>query len=652
MNEMRQIKHLFGIMLTMGIALSVVSCAKDYASQDDQSFAETDKVTFGIIKSATWDDPDVIETQTKGTSLNVSALNKFNVLANITGFDKKTLFFFKQGYTKSGSDWTSENIYYWPGSNWKIDFYATNAEIKDDATIEHAIVNKMVDQKDIIVAKQQNVEGDYNKVVGLSFDHILTAVSFKIGSIPYGNIKAIRFENIYTSGVYDMTQTKGKGWSYPGNKIGGCEFTPGGTGLSPDDLHEGDLPLGEGQYFFMIPQTLGDSAKVVIEFADGNKEKNFTLTKNLSGQEWEEGESVTYTMNIYSFDYEDGLEIVDAHYVMPVLKLSTSGFSDDSEWQIEVSADVNTKSAGETPSIQLESDVNPLVPKGYWTDTYTNDGSSARGSSTIRLKGNVSKKELRVFIPENISDKDRNIYLSYKKDGVLISQDTIIQKCPAWNNGIGVERIEDEDYQWGFNWDSSMKITYKMPSGFVAGVYHVLFLIFEDTSYLDDNGNAWFGTWKVTVDFSKIPKLTTATSTDDGLTNTWDIYTFEGVNDASTIMSQLEDGWGGVPDKTLPTNPSEFAAWACARKNSYKVTINTKDDEKMYTPVLEQEDLKWYLPAKEEAKYMTDDTMSGDYWTSTAITDPGTTSYRYKVGGDTAGEDRNEFLHVRAVRKK
>lgn len=46
------------------------------------------------------------------------------------------------------------------------------------------------------------------------------------------------------------------------------------------------------------------------------------------------------------------------------------------------------------------------------------------------------------------------------------------------------------------------------------------------------------------------------------------------------------------------------------------------------------------------------DNLSGDYWTSTAITDLGTTAYKYTAGGSTSSENRNSAIHVRAVRQK
>ena len=61
--------------------------------------------------------------------------------------------------------------------------------------------------------------------------------------------------------------------------------------------------------------------------------------------------------------------------------------------------------------------------------------------------------------------------------------------------------------------------------------------------------------------------------------------------------------------------------------------------------------MKWYLPSKTEAASMTDN-LSGDYWTSTAITDPGTTSWKYTAGGSASSEARKSSIHVRAVRKK
>ena len=85
-------------------------------------------------------------------------------------------------------------------------------------------------------------------------------------------------------------------------------------------------------------------------------------------------------------------------------------------------------------------------------------------------------------------------------------------------------------------------------------------------------------------------------------------------------------------------------------KNRYTLQTETNAGTTVYRPVLAQEDMVWYLPAQNEAPLMSDN-LQGDYWTSTAITDPGTTAYKYTVGGITSADDRNRVIHVRAVRR-
>ena len=213
-----------------------------------------------------------------------------------------------------------------------------------------------------------------------------------------------------------------------------------------------------------------------------------------------------------------------------------------------------------------------------------------------------------------------------------------------------MERIQDGDYPWGFSWDSNMKITYNLGRGLGPILASLYIKIFVNYSYVTSNWGGVFTDFKVTIDFSKVGTLTTATDLNDGNKNTWELYSFNGLNDASALMAQIES-WGGVPDKTLPANPSEFAARACAMKNKYRVETQTEKGKTVYRPVLDQANMVWYLPAQNEAANMNDN-LSGDYWTSTAITDPGTTAYKYTAGGSTSSENRNSAIHVRAVRQK
>lgn len=362
------------------------------------------------------------------------------------------------------------------------------------------------------------------------------------------------------------------------------------------------------------------------------------------------GKTVTYRLSItpeYELKFTSEPEVQDAHYVVYPINIKADN-NLRGGWKLTSNDPANVTFV---EKFQAEA-IKKLVDKGYWFKDHC-------GTSTLTSSTNGEVK-VYVFIKENISNKDRDITLSLTPvDYPDATPETFSfkQYCPAWNNGIGVERMQETNYPWGFNWDSSMKITYNMPRNFLNALRHLLFLIFGDKKYVIDEGTVIGGDWRVTVDFNKVPPLKTATSTTDGLLNTWEICNFEGISEAEGIMNQLES-WGGKPEKTLPTNPTEFAAMACAKKNAYSLKIEQRTNisgnvEYSYIPTLDQKDLVWYLPAVDEATNMKDDlfNLSGNYWTSTAITDPGTTSYKYTAGGATSPENRNNFIHVRAVRK-
>ena len=140
---------------------------------------------------------------------------------------------------------------------------------------------------------------------------------------------------------------------------------------------------------------------------------------------------------------------------------------------------------------------------------------------------------------------------------------------------------------------------------------------------------------------------------DNGLKNTSELYNFNGINDVSTLMSILED-WGGTTDDVLPLNPEEFAARACSMKNKYNKTTEQQGSEIIEIPILAEENLLWYLPARNETVQMKDGehTLNGDYWTSSVVIDDDERAYKYTAGGTTSPERRDRNLHVRAVRRR
>lgn len=88
-------------------------------------------------------------------------------------------------------------------------------------------------------------------------------------------------------------------------------------------------------------------------------------------------------------------------------------------------------------------------------------------------------------------------------------------------------------------------------------------------------------------------------------------------------------------------------------KNKFNKEISEEQGQTVDRAVLREENLVWYLPARNEAPQMQDSEypLSGNYWTSTAI-DDNQQAYKYTAGGSTSNEIRTSNLHVRAVRKK
>lgn len=592
-------------------------------------------------------------------SMQTTMYDQFSVVAQLKKSDGNIAprYYMNEVATKQGVVWQpSSSIYYWP-DNGSLRFLAwapLDAELDESpvkpsedvnkTTIKYTVPAELSKQRDLVAAAtgyNASPAGGVCAPVSLQFKHLCTAVVVKTGAtMAPGTIKSVTVTNVRNSGTYDMLRSA---WTL---NDATTSYTVSPNMATGSTTAEGTKLNADDATFMLLPQTLGADSKLEVMFHDNISGRDRLLTASLNGAEWPMGKTVTYRLSItpeYELEFTSEPVAQDAHYVIYPITIKADNLGANG-WKL-VSNDTRNVTFVENFG---NADIKRLVDNGYWLKDYC--GKSELTSTT---RGDI---KVYVFIKENITDADRDIKLTLTPadypNAAPVTFD-FKQYCPAWNNGIGVERKQETDYPWGFNWDSSMKITYSMPKGFWMGIWHALFTIFGNTKYVTQEGYAWTGTWKVTVDFSKVPKLTTATSATDGLKNTWEIYNFEGISDAETIMRQLES-WGGVPDKTLPTNPTEFAAAACAKKNPFGVSVESKDGQNLYVPTLSQSDLVWYLPAQDEAPNMVDGIypLSGNYWTSTAITDPGTTSYKYTVGASASPEDRNNFIHVRAVRKR
>lgn len=550
----------------------------------------------------------------------------------------------------TGAIWSTEQIYYWPGADHSFQFYAwaptdagglTTPSSPQEKSLAYTVPEAAADQKDIVVATTDEIQGDNNAAVPLTFKHICTAVRFAVGSqMQPGQIKSVALKGVKNAGTYDMAADN---WSLGDATVNFSQTLNKET--TGTEANGDAITTSEGT-FMMLPQTLPAGATVEVVFVNANNEDR-TLTASIGNTEWKMGTTVTYKLSItpeYELEFVSQPEMQDAHYVIYPITIKSGDKLPAGGWTLTSNDAANVTFVEKDKFVN--NDVQALVDAGYWLDGY--NGTSTLTSTT------TGEVQVYVFLKENATEADRNITLSLKpaaQGNYEAKEFSFTQYCPAWNNGIGVERIQDGDYPWGFSWDSNMKITYNLGRGLGPILASLYIKIFVNYSYVTSNWGGVLTDFKVIIDFSKVGTLTTATDLNDGNKNTWELYSFNGLNDASALMAQIES-WGGVPDKTLPANPSEFAARACAMKNKYSVQTETDiTGNTVYLPVLDQANMVWYLPAQNEAANMNDN-LSGDYWTSTAITDPGTTAYKYTVGGSTSREDRDSAIHVRAVRQK
>lgn len=579
--------------------------------------------------------------------------DKFHVLAYWKKDGTSTgQFYMNTDVTDKGNNlWSSDRTYIWPGKAHTLTFYAwapadagiTSPSSPESTTLEYTVPTTVTDQKDVVVATTEEIAGNANTTQPLAFRHICTAVKFKVGDqMQAGTIKKITISGVHNSGAYDMASDS---WQLGSNTTAfsieqDIEMTGNESGSMITD--------GENT-FMMLPQELPAGAKVEIIFHDSQAGTDRTFSASIGGMTWPQGKTVTYTLSItpeYELEFISEPELQDAHYIIYPIHIKAGDVPGG--WTI---------TSSDPDNVTLRTDLTILTRRGFWIE-------EDKGTASIRSTAQGDDITIYAFLTENAGEENRTVTLEMRPTNlpdVTPQTFTIEQLCPSWNGSLGCERIEEYDtgytgYPWGFKWDSNLVITYDAEQvDFWSRIILFFYLeLFNNDAFVHEDISLMPYYHHVVIDFSKVSALDVGTNENDGRTNTWQIYNFDGINDASSMMQMLEE-WGIKPDKELPTNPTIFAARTCALKNKFNKNVTQQNGQTIEIPVLRNENLVWYLPARNEAPNMQDAEypLSGDYWTSTAIITPDqNNAYKYTVGASTQSEDRNSLLRVRAVRKK
>ena len=587
---------------------------------------------------------------TRGTPVGKDNFyDKFHVLAywskNGTSVDQ---FYMNTNASNTGAIWSTEQIYYWPGADHSFQFYAwAPTDIPTDyLTVPSSPSSKelkytvptadAVNQKDIVVATTNEIPGDNNKAVPLTFKHICTAVRFAVGSqMQPGSIKSVALKGVKNAGTYDMA---GGTWSI-GNAT--VDFSQTLNKETTGTEANGDAITSPEGTFMMLPQTLPAGATVEVVFTNASGVDR-TLAASIGNTVWTMGTTVTYKLSItpeYEMNIEVPTEAQDAHYITFPITVNVKDY--DGAWTL------TSNLSNDVFFTQTKTD---LQEQGYWID-------DDKGANTISSTGSGSFT-YHVYVTENIGDaaRDLQFQITPTVNGATPITATVQQLCPSWNGNIGCERIEDGAYPWGFLWDSNMTIKYTVPSLTSDFIGHYISSLLIDLSNVGQYNyvtidRILLSIRSITIDFSKLTANGVAEDLDNGLQNTNDIYNYNGANEASDLIARLER-YGCTPDKELPTNPSDFAAKSCVLKNKFTKKTESQNGVSVDIPVLIN--LEWYLPAKTEAPNMEDETypLNGIYWTSTALQGSSEQSYIYSNGNSESTDKRDVIHNVRAVRQK
>ena len=642
-------------------------------------------VSDGIESSASAESQVI----TRGTPVTAENFDSFHVLAYWKKKDGTSVekFYMNEDITKTeGNVWSSDRIYYWPGKDNTLRFYAWSPNGTDGLTVpadpastslSYTVPEDAAAQQDIVVATTEEIIGNYNKVVTLAFDHICTAVRFVTGAqMQPGTIKSVSLEGVKYAGSYDIATGQ---WSLTSDSKSFTQTLD--KGMTGGETEGSEITATEGT-FMMLPQTLPDGAKVKVEFSDNVAGKDRTLEASIAGMEWPKGKTVTYKLTITP-DYDMSItcenDKVDAHVDIQEITIEADGpwvLSSDVDWLTFTDWSYDTSKPEE----------RPLGRRGYWI-------RSERGNKTFSGSGNMT---LYAYYDENLTDANRtaNITLTYPGTSIAGAQKAVTQYCPAWSGNAGYERFE-EDHRWeedgsktftypfGFAWDR--KVTFTAAPKFTGNpslrdVFGAI--VFESiaNNMISQYDASAYVTVEidyfllfipikttVTIDYSNFNAIGDLVTSDDGLTNTRNLYGFKNIGQVSAIENILRDNAVGnftenvINDSHGSIPVDQFAARRIAMKNEFQKELREETVEgetiRYYEAVIDVNAIHWYLPASNEQVSLKagltegDEPLEGEYWSSTALSD-NTNAYKYTPDGTLNSEDRMVPHKMRAAVRK
>lgn len=600
----------------------------------------------------------------------------------------KRIFFTNEPVSDKGSYWATDRTYYWPTSQSQQLSFIALAGTPDigletdlsgaDFALHYTVPAKAAAQTDVMLAETDPVNGSgmANYCVPIDFKHICSAVRFKTGSpLQPGSIEKITLSGIMSEGTF----TKGQ-WTDLNSPRSFSIDTPVQT--TGNETQGKDLYLSYETFMF-LPQNLGEDARLEVEFRDDITGQIRTLSASLAGHELPIGKITTFLIGItpgFNLEFTTEPPVQDAHYVMCNTEIRVAGVSENAPWTLTATA-----SDGADVTIQRESDVNEYAKQGFWLDkTMTNgviQNVSARGTSSITGNGSVDQLSVRVFIPENVSESQREITLRLEVEGAPASTavtQTISQLNPAWNGSTGWEQIYgDEQGIFGFCYSARHVYVYNNSEEYFTA-NRIIGVVENLISQYNASGFASVARFRlsaaryrnyVDIDYRKLNTLgSSSSSVSDGIANTKELFSFGGtaisnnfenalldmrrVNNQSAVAyrKRAADDPGDVPQciDGEAIGDSQTLALVLKKNRYYLNTMTSTEDLSTTAPLIRVDDIVWYLPAYGQFADAPDWTQStiAEYWSSTAAS--GSDAYT----GDGNAALRTATKKIRVARNR
>ena len=399
---------------------------------------------------------------------------------------------------------------YWP-SKGTVDFIATYpqgkfssqfptaTEYAEGFSLSYTVNENVENQEDIMVAWPKGLNnGENGEAVELQFQHLLTAVQFKVGNVVACDIRGIKIEGAKIGTVsftYDQT-----------NSVWASSISNESTPAYSFEFESNDIEEVSGielngnannTMLLLPPQTISaNSVKITVSYDNLLDNSNDLVLKDvyLPTGVWAMGKTTSYSINISP----EGVTIPtppdqDAHYTMVHMPYDLSGLSNkvtNIQAYVELYDADGEKIEDEDQQVTLKfkDKLTLLQSLNYWTEYQVEEGSTirtnVRGEQIIDLQRiNGEQNPLVLFVPANVSNQDRYGILWVTGDfgtqkDMVIGGGYFVQKCPSWSYDeenkrfFGVERIEEEyptiegdnviaddlHYPYGFSWNR--EVTY------------------------------------------------------------------------------------------------------------------------------------------------------------------------------------------------